>query len=91
MPCADNENVTAILSAHYSGEETGNSIFNVLWGHAEPSGRLLYTVLKKLADYGNPIMNLSQPVADPNAWKSDFDGGQMIDYRHFDVSEVETL
>ncbi|KAH7276218.1 hypothetical protein MRS44_005609 [Fusarium solani] len=91
MPWADNENVTAILSAHYPGEETGNSIVDVLWGRAEPSGRLPYTVPKKLADYGKPIVNLSQPVTDPNAWQSDFDEGQMIDYRHFDANDIEPL
>lgn len=46
MPWADNENVTAILSAQYPGEETGNSIVDVLWGRAEPSGRLPCTVPK---------------------------------------------
>ncbi|RSM04456.1 hypothetical protein CEP52_006835 [Fusarium oligoseptatum] len=91
MPWADNENVTAILSAHYPGEETGNSIVDVLWGRAEPSGRLPYTIPKKLADYGKPIVNLSQPVADPDAWQSDFDEGQMIDYRHFDANSIEPL
>ncbi|RSL60737.1 hypothetical protein CEP54_006565 [Fusarium duplospermum] len=91
MPWADNENVTAILSAHYPGEETGNSIVDVLWGHAEPSGRLPYTIPKKLADYGQPSVNLSQPVADPNAWQSDFDEGQMIDYGHFDANSIDPL
>lgn len=91
MPWADNENVTAILSAHYPGEETGNSIVDVLWGLAEPSGRLPYTVPKKLADYGKPIVNLSQPVTDPDAWQSDFDEGQLIDYRHFDANDIDPL
>ncbi|KAL2692537.1 hypothetical protein Neosp_002947 [[Neocosmospora] mangrovei] len=91
MPWADNENVTAILSAHYPGEETGNSIVDVIWGRAEPSGRLPYTIPKKLADYGKPIVNLSQPVTDPDAWQSNFDEGQMIDYRHFDANGIEPL
>lgn len=91
MPWADNENVTAILSAHYPGEETGNAIVDVLWGHVEPSGRLPYTVPKNLSDYGPPIVNLSRPVTDPNAWQADFKEGQMIDYRHFDANNIEPL
>ncbi|KAH6896530.1 glycoside hydrolase superfamily [Thelonectria olida] len=91
MPWADNENVTAILSAHYPGEETGNAIVDVLWGRAEPSGRLPYTIPKNLSDYGPPIVNLSQPVTDPDAWQADFDEGQMIDYRHFDANDMEPL
>jgi beta-glucosidase len=91
MPWADNENVTAILSAHYPGEETGNAIVDVLWGHAEPSGRLPYTVPKSLSDYGPPIANVSQPVTDANAWQAEFKEGQMIDYRHFDANNIEPL
>ncbi|GJC79776.1 putative beta-glucosidase G [Colletotrichum liriopes] len=91
MPWADNENVTAILSAHYPGEQTGNSIVDVLWGSTEPSGRLPYTIPKALVDYGPPVVNLTEPVADPNAWQAEFDEGQMIDYRHFDANNIEPL
>ena len=91
MPWADNENVTAILSAHYPGEEIGNSIVDVLWGTTEPSGRLPYTIPKQEADYGPPIVNLTGPVSNPDAWQADFDEGQMIDYKHFDANGIEPL
>lgn len=91
MPWADNENVTAILSAHYPGEETGNSITDVLWGLVEPSGRLPYTIPKAEADYGPPIVNFTVVPTDPLAWQADFDEGQMIDYRHFDANDIEPL
>ncbi|EEU38300.1 uncharacterized protein NECHADRAFT_77126 [Fusarium vanettenii 77-13-4] len=68
-----------------------NSIADVLWGRAEPSGCLLYTIPKNLADHGKPIVNLSQPVVDPDAWRSDFDERQMIDCRHFDTDGIEPL
>ncbi|KAH7354245.1 glycosyl hydrolase family 3 C-terminal domain-containing protein [Plectosphaerella cucumerina] len=89
IPWADNENVTAILSAHYPGEETGNSITDVLWGLVEPSGRLPYTIPRNESDYGPTIVNLTEVPADPLAWQADFDEGQMIDYRHFDASDIE--
>lgn len=85
MPWADNENVTAILAAHYPGEETGNSIADVLWGVAEPSGRLPYSIPRNASDYGPPLVELPSNVTDPNAWQSDFVEGQMIDYRHYDA------
>ncbi|OGE55069.1 hypothetical protein PENARI_c005G09866 [Penicillium arizonense] len=86
MPWADNENVTAILAAHYPGEETGNSIADVLWGIIEPSGRLPYTVPKAASDYGPSLVELPGTITDPNAWQADFVEGQMIDYRHFDAN-----
>ncbi|KAL2782933.1 glycosyl hydrolase family 3 N terminal domain-containing protein [Aspergillus keveii] len=86
MPWAENENVTAILAAHYPGEETGNSLADVLWGVVEPSGRLPYTIPRAASHYGPPLVELPEPVTDPNAWQADFVEGQMIDYRHFDAN-----
>jgi beta-glucosidase len=87
MPWADNENVTAILAAHYPGEETGNSITDVLWGDVEPSGRLPYSIPRAAEDYGPPVVELPGNVTDPDAWQADYVEGQMIDYRHFDANE----
>lgn len=90
MPWADNENVTAILAAHYPGEETGNAITDVLWGIVEPSGRLPYTIPKTLADYGPDIVESPERNA-TDGWQSNFDEGQLIDYRHFDAKDIEPL
>ncbi|KAI0975664.1 glycoside hydrolase family 3 protein [Xylaria arbuscula] len=87
MPWADNENVTAILTAHFPGEQTGSSIVDVLWGAAEPSGRLPYTIPKTLSDYGPDIV--SAPVSDtPDGWQANFTEGQATDYRHFDSANI---
>ncbi|KAF2261252.1 hypothetical protein CC78DRAFT_608618 [Lojkania enalia] len=91
MPWADNENVTAILAAHYPGEESGNSIVDILWGDVEPSGRLPYTIPKTASDYGPPIVESVEMETDPNAWQVDFVEGQLIDYRHFDANGIEPL
>jgi beta-glucosidase len=88
MPWADNENVTAILSAHYPGEEIGNAIVDVLWGKQEPSGRLPYTIPKTESDYGPPIVNVAVSISDPS---TNFTEGQLIDYKHFDANNIEPL
>lgn len=90
MPWADNENVTAILSAHFPGDQTGNSIVDVLWGVTEPSGRLPYSLPKAAADAGPPIVNLTG-VTGVVDWQSNFTEGQMIDYRYYDQNDIEPL
>ncbi|KAH9215797.1 beta2 tomatinase [Leptodontidium sp. 2 PMI_412] len=90
MPWAQNPNVTAILAAHFPGEETGNSIVDILWGDVNPSGRLPYTIPVHAADYDIPIVNLTN-VTNPGAWQADFTEGQFIDYRHFDARAIAPL
>ncbi|THW80088.1 hypothetical protein D6D17_09893 [Aureobasidium pullulans] len=91
MPWADNPNVTAILAAHYPGEESGNALVDVLWGAVEPSGRLPYSIPRNSSDYGPPILSSVANATDPNAWQVDFTEGQMIDYRQFDANGTEAL
>lgn len=92
MPWATNPNITAILAAHYPGEQSGNSIADILFGDVNPSGRLPYTIPKSEADYEIPITNLTNSnTTDPNAWQANFTEGQMIDYRHFDSKNITPL
>ncbi len=81
---ATNPNVTAILAAHYSGEQVGNSIVDVLWGDVNPNGRLPYTIAKAQGDYSfAPIENSTAllETENPDAWQSDFKERLLIDYR----------
>jgi beta-glucosidase len=92
LPFATNPNVTAILAAHYPGEQSGNSIVDILFGDVNPSGHLPYTIPKSEQDYDIPITNLTNTnVTDPNAWQADFEEGMMIDYRHFDAKNITPL
>ncbi|CZR50174.1 related to beta-glucosidase 1 precursor [Phialocephala subalpina] len=92
MPWASNPNVTAILAAHYPGQESGNSIVDVLYGDVNPSGRLPYTIPAKESDYDIPVVNVTGPEAlDSSAWQSDFAEGLFIDYRHFDAKNITPL
>ncbi|KAF2865476.1 avenacinase [Massariosphaeria phaeospora] len=87
LPWRDNANVTAILIAHMPGQETGNSIVDVLWGQTNPSGKLPYTIAKQESDYKKLLTNSTELLAstDPDAWQADFTEGQLIDYREFDA------
>lgn len=83
LPFADHPNVTAILAAHYPGEQSGNSIVDVLWGDVNPSGRLPYTIANEATDYKIPIVNIT--TDDSNGWQVNFEEELYIDYRYFDA------
>lgn len=92
MPWAENPNVTAILAAHYPGQESGNAIVDVLFGDVNPSGHLPYTIPRTAADYDIPIVNITGDAAlNFSAWQADFTEGLMIDYRHFDTKNITPL
>lgn len=87
MPWADHPNVTAILAAHFPGQESGNSLVDILYGDFNPSGKLPYTIAYNESDYAFArIVNSTELrlTEDPNAWQADFTEGLLIDYRHFD-------
>lgn len=87
MPWRNNPNVTAILAAHMPGQESGNSIADILWGDVNPSGRLPYTVANEETDYTKNLVNSTElaTTTNPNAWQADFVEGNLIDYKEFDA------
>jgi beta-glucosidase len=87
MPWADNENVTAIVAAHFPGQELGNSIVDVLYGAVNPSGHLPYTIAYNASDYNTAVANFSG-TKDPNGWQSNYNEGLLIDYRYFDHADL---
>ena len=88
LPWKDNPNITAILVAHFPGQETGNSIVDVLWGDVNPSGKLPYTIAHTETDYSLQIVKgtKSQESTNPDAWQADFSEGNLIDYKKFDAA-----
>jgi beta-glucosidase len=94
MPWASHPNVKAIVAAHLPGQESGNSIVDVLYGVVNPSGKLPYTIANSEADDNfAPITDSPalRATTDPNAWQSDFVEGPLIDYRHFDYYNTSVL
>lgn len=90
MPWRNHPNVTAILAAHMPGQESGNSVANILWGDLNPSGRLPYTIANEEADYAKNLINSTELTTtnDPDAWQVDFAENNLIDYKEFDARNV---
>ncbi|KAL2133974.1 hypothetical protein VTI74DRAFT_1277 [Chaetomium olivicolor] len=87
LPFADHPNVTAILAAHYPGQESGHSLVDVLYGAVNPSGRLPYTIALRGSDYNAPPTTAVQ-TAGKDDWQSWFDEKLKVDYRHFDAHNI---
>ncbi|CAK7205319.1 beta-glucosidase [Sporothrix eucalyptigena] len=76
----DSPNVTAIVWAGIPGQESGNSLVDVLYGDVNPAGRTPFTWGASRESYGTDVMY------EPNSQlpQLDFTEGVFIDYRHFD-------
>jgi beta-glucosidase len=88
LPFADHPNVTAILAAHYPGQESGHSLVDVLYGAVNPSGRLPYTIALQASDYNFAPPTTAVQTTGKEDWQSWFDEGLEIDYRHFDARNL---
>ncbi|MGA9554632.1 MAG: glycoside hydrolase family 3 C-terminal domain-containing protein [Candidatus Sulfotelmatobacter sp.] len=77
--------VPAILDMWYGGQEGGNAIADVLFGDADPSGKLPVSFVKQWKDspaYGHyPGQNLQVDYAE----------GIYVGYRYFDKHKIEPL
>ena len=78
----DHPNVTAILWAGIPGQESGNSIADVLYGRVNPGGKLPFTFGKQRQDYGTDL--LYKPNNGADSPQLNFEEGVFIDYRAFD-------
>jgi beta-glucosidase len=83
---ADHPNITAILWAGLPGEQSGNSIADVLFGRVNPGGKLPFTLGEKREDWGADL--LSEPNNGNGAPQDNFSEGIFIDYRNFDKKNI---
>ncbi|KAL8809999.1 MAG: hypothetical protein Q9200_002938 [Gallowayella weberi] len=83
---SDNPNITAILWAGLPGEQSGNSIADVLYGRVNPGGKLPFTLGAAREDYGTDLLYI--PNNGNGAPQQDFTEGNFIDYRAFDKANV---
>ncbi|KAF2438927.1 glycoside hydrolase family 3 protein [Karstenula rhodostoma CBS 690.94] len=87
LPWADHENVTAILAAHFPGEESGHSLVDILYGDVNPSGHLPYTIALNGTDYNAPPTTAINTTGHYD-WQSWFDEKLEVDYRYFDSHNI---
>lgn len=80
-------NITAILWAGLPGQESGNSLADVLFGRVNPGAKLPFTMGAKREDYGTDVLYT------PNAAvpQVQFQEGVFIDYRAFDKNDIEPV
>lgn len=90
IPFADHPNVTAILTAHFPGQESGYSLTDILYGRVNPSGKLPYTIALNETDYNAPPVTeiTTDGIDDWQAW---FEERLEIDYRYFDANDIPVL
>ena len=86
---ADNPNVTAILWAGLPGQESGNSITDVLYGKVNPGAKLPFTLARTRKDYGTDVLYKANNGAE--APQVRFTEGKFIDYRSLDQRSIEPL
>jgi beta-glucosidase len=87
LPWADHPNVTAIVAAHFPGQESGNSLADVLYGDVNPSGHLPYTIAMNGSDYNAPPTTAINTTGYDD-WQSWFDEKLEVDYRYFDAQNI---
>lgn len=73
------KNVVAIVWAGLPGQESGNSLVDILHGNVNSSGKLPFTIAKKESDYGTAIAK---------GGVDEFKEGLYIDYRNFDKASI---
>lgn len=87
MPWLDK--ISAVIQAWYPGQEAGNAIADVLFGEAEPGGRLPQTFPERLAD-NSAISNdpKTYPGKDGHVVYAE---GLAVGYRHHDADGATPL
>ncbi|KAL8720085.1 MAG: hypothetical protein Q9225_002992 [Loekoesia sp. 1 TL-2023] len=83
---SENPNITAILWAGLPGEQSGNSIADVLYGRVNPGAKLPFTLGAAREDYGTDLLYI--PNEGTGAPQVSFTEGNFIDYRAFDKSSI---
>ena len=79
----------AVLQAWYPGQEAGNAIADVLFGDAEPGGRLPQTFPARWQD--NPTWSQDPEVYPGLDGRVRYEEGVFVGYRHYDRHGIEPL
>lgn len=81
------DRVPAVLESWYSGQEGGTALAQILFGDADPSGRLPVTFEKRWAD--NPVRDSYYP--EPGSERVVYKEGVFVGYRGYERSGIKPL
>ena len=79
----------AIVQAWYPGQECGNAIADVLFGHADPAGRLPQTFPVRWSD--NPSYSQDPEIYPGSAGTVRYGEGVFVGYRHYEKYGIKPL
>lgn len=79
----------AVLQAWYPGQECGNAIADVLFGDAEPGGRLPQTFPMRWQD--NPTWSQDPEIYPGLDGRVRYEEGVLVGYRHYDARGIAPL
>ncbi|CEG66924.1 hypothetical protein RMATCC62417_03418 [Rhizopus microsporus] len=82
MPWIDHPNIKAVVWPGLPGQESGNSLADIVTGKVNPSGRLPYTIAKKASDY---------PLKPDPAHNVVYKEKLLMGYKWFDANNVTPL
>jgi beta-glucosidase len=83
MPWADK--VSAIVWGGYAGGDAGRVFADILLGKVNPSGKLPFTIARRLEDYP------ARALDDYRAERARYPEGPLVGYRWFDAKGIEPL
>eukprot|EP01112_Ceratiomyxa_fruticulosa_P013049 TRINITY_DN3649_c0_g2_i3.p1 TRINITY_DN3649_c0_g2~~TRINITY_DN3649_c0_g2_i3.p1 ORF type:complete len:668 (-),score=145.17 TRINITY_DN3649_c0_g2_i3:136-2139(-) len=84
LPWIDHPNVSAVIFAGLPGQESGNALADILFGDANPSGKLVFTIGKQESDYSAQVIYTStEPIL-----QIPYTEALLIDYRWFDSQNI---
>ncbi|KAL8825166.1 MAG: hypothetical protein Q9191_004575 [Dirinaria sp. TL-2023a] len=86
---SSNPNITAILWAGVPGEQSGNSIADILYGRVNPGAKLPFTMAESREDYGTDLLYV--PNEGTGAPQVSFTEGIFVDYRALDENNIQPV
>lgn len=78
--------VKAVLVAHLPGQEAGDSLTELIFGEASPSGHLPYSIPVSEDDYPDSVSLVATPLSQTQDTYSE---GLYIDYRHLNKANIK--
>lgn len=82
----DHDNVTAAVIAHLPGQDSGRALVRLLYGEANFSGKLPYTLARNESDYS--VYAPCGRQDNTTSPQCDYAEGVYLDYRAFDARKV---